>query len=127
WYDTKAMSDQYGMFDFTENLERIRTPILIIAGSRDDLTPARDLEHVYQRIASPDKRFRIVGTEHGDAHEYSHADLILGLHAPDDVYPIVLDWLDAHRSAGERRKPGAAAARLHVVSGGGDGGSNAPG
>lgn len=97
WYDTKAMSDRYAMFDFTEHLERVTTPILIIAGSKDGLTPARDLERVYQRVASRDKAFRIIGKAHGFAHDYSHADLVLGLHAPDDVYPVVREWLDAQR------------------------------
>ena len=97
WYDTKAMSDRYGMFDFTEHLERITTPILVIAGSHDVLTPARDLAHVYERVASRDKVFRIIGKQHGFARDYSHADLILGLHAPDDVYPVILNWLEKHR------------------------------
>jgi pimeloyl-ACP methyl ester carboxylesterase len=104
WYDTKAMSDRYALFDFTEHLERITAPILIIAGSRDELTPVRELERVYRRIASPGKAFRIIGREHGDAHDYSHADLILGLHAPDDVYPVILDWLEGHRRRGAGRQ-----------------------
>jgi pimeloyl-ACP methyl ester carboxylesterase len=104
WYETKAMSDRYGMFDFTEHLERITTPILIIAGSQDGLTPPRDLEHVYQRIASRDKVFRIIGKKYGDARDYSHADLILGLHAPADVYPIVLHWLETHRQTRPARR-----------------------
>jgi pimeloyl-ACP methyl ester carboxylesterase len=102
WYETKAMSDRYAMFDFTEHLERITAPIMIIAGSKDGLTPPRDMEQVYQRIASRDKVFRIIGKHYGDAHDYSHADLILGLHAPDDVYPIILEWLEAHRKAKPR-------------------------
>ena len=103
WYDTKAMSDRYAMFDFTEHLERITTPILIIAGARDGLTPVRDLQNVYRRIASSDKVFHIIGRQHGSARDYSHADLILGLRAPDDVYPVVLQWLDAHRQPTRRR------------------------
>jgi len=97
WYDTHAMSDRYGMFDFTEHLERITAPILVIAGSKDGLTPARDLEAVYRRIASRDKTFRVIGKAQGFAHDYSHADLILGLHAPEDVYPVIAQWLEAHR------------------------------
>ncbi len=111
WYETKAMSDRYGMFDFTEHLERITTPILIIAGSKDGLTPARDLEHVYKRIASRDRSFRIVGKKYGDARDYSHADLILGLHAPTDVYPVVLQWLDKHRVA----RPSRRRATVHAL------------
>ena len=102
WYETKAMSDRYGMFDFGENLERITAPLLIIAGSNDELTPARDLAHIYEHVASRDKKFCVIGKETGFAHDYCHADLILGLHAPDDVYPVVLEWLEAHRAAGER-------------------------
>jgi len=106
WYETKAMSDRYAMFDFTEHLERVTTPIMIIAGSKDGLTPARDLERVYERVASPDKAFRVIGKANGFAHDYSHADLVLGLHAPDDVYPVVLEWLEAHRrSAGRNGRP----------------------
>jgi hypothetical protein len=111
WYDTKAMSDRYGMFDFTEHLERITAPILVIAGSHDALTPVRDLKRVYEGIASPDKAFRVIGRQHGDARDYSHADLILGLHAPDDVYPVILQWLEAHRRSARGRPAGRAIAR----------------
>jgi len=104
WYETKAMSDRYAMFDFTEHLERITAPILIVAGSKDGLTPPRDMEHVYQRIASRDKAFRIIGKHHGCPRDYSHVDLILGLHAPDDVYPVILEWLEAHRAVKPRTR-----------------------
>ncbi|MCK6556350.1 alpha/beta hydrolase [Candidatus Binatia bacterium] len=99
WYETKHMSDRYAMFDFTDHLERISTPLLIVAGSKDGLTPARDLERVYRRVGARHKRFCIVGKQYGFAHDYSHADLVLGLHAPDDVYPVVLDWLESCRQA----------------------------
>ncbi|HVO27954.1 MAG TPA: alpha/beta hydrolase [Candidatus Margulisiibacteriota bacterium] len=116
WYETKAMSDRYAMFDFTEHLERITAPILIIAGSKDGLTPPRDLEHVYKRVGSRDKVFRIIGKSFGDARDYSHADLILGLHAPTDVYPIVLQWLEKHRQT-RRAKRRATVHALRPVPG----------
>lgn len=97
WYDTKAMSDRYAMFDFTEHLERITAPVLIISGSRDELTPARDLEYVYEHVGSRDKAYRVIGKAQGFAHDYSHADLVLGKHAPDDVYPLIFEWLEQHR------------------------------
>ena len=113
WYEAKAMSDRYGMFDFTEHLERITTPILVIAGSKDELTPVRDLERVYKRIAARDKAFRVIGKDQGFAHDYSHADLVLGLHAPRDVYPLVLGWLDAHRKTAA---PAQRRSRLRLAS-----------
>jgi pimeloyl-ACP methyl ester carboxylesterase len=117
WYDTKAMSDRYAMFDFTEHLERVTAPILIVAGGCDKLTPVRDLEHVYRRVASSDKAFRVIGRAHGDARDYSHADLILGRHAPDDVFPVILQWLDAHRRPSRRRAAGHAVSLRSVRRG----------
>jgi pimeloyl-ACP methyl ester carboxylesterase len=113
WYDTKAMSDRYAMFDFTEHLERITAPLFIVSGSKDELTPARDLEYVYEHVGSRDKRFRVIGKADGFSHDYSHADLVLGKYAPDDVYPLVLEWLEEHREATpkERRR----SAKLRVV------------
>ncbi|MCX8072687.1 MAG: lysophospholipase [Candidatus Binatia bacterium] len=99
WYELRAMTDRYGMFDFAEHLERITTPILIIAGSRDGLTPVEDLRLVYERIASKDKTFLVIGKKTGASNDYAHADLILGLHAPIDVYPKIFDWLEKHRQA----------------------------
>jgi pimeloyl-ACP methyl ester carboxylesterase len=116
WYDTKAMSDRYAMFDFTEHLERITTPILIVAGARDGLTPVRDLKHVFDRVASRDKVFRVVGVEQGFARDYSHADLVLGLHAADDVYPLVFEWLDAHRAVRPRAVRRVGRAHLRTLS-----------
>lgn len=122
WYDNKTMQDRYALFDFTEHLERITTPLLIIAGSHDHLTPVRDLKRVYRAVSSPAKEFRIVGKKHGAKHNYSHADLILGLHAPDDVYPIILRWLEKQRrNRSPRRRSSKRAAtkrpapRLQVV------------
>lgn len=113
WYDTKAMSDRYAMFDFTEHLERIAAPLFIISGSKDELTPARDLEYVYEHIGSRDKKFRVIGKAEGFGHDYSHADLVLGKYAPDEVYPLVFDWLEAHREATPRER--RRSAKLRVV------------
>ncbi len=98
WYDMRSMTDRYGLFDFTEHLERITTPILIVAGSQDHLTPVADLREVYDRIRSPEKEFRVIGRATGARNDYAHADLILGLHAKADVYPVILDWLERQRA-----------------------------
>jgi len=103
WYEAKRMSDRYRIFSFGDHLERIRVPMLVIAGARDRLTPPADLERLVRRVGSSDKRFWVAGHVSGLAHEYSHVDLVLGRHAPDEIYPVVTEWLDDH-------KPAAAAA-----------------
>ena len=97
WYEARRMTDRYELFGFADHLERIRVPMLVIAGSRDRLTPAADLERLFERLGSSDKTFVVAGHASGLAHEYSHVDLVLGRHAPDEVYPLVTDWLDARR------------------------------
>jgi fermentation-respiration switch protein FrsA (DUF1100 family) len=91
------MRDRYGLFEFSDHLERIRTPMLVVAGSQDGLTPAADIRRVYERIGSADKTYLEAGSGHGLSHEYSHVDLVLGRHAPDEIYPRVADWLEARR------------------------------
>jgi len=97
WYETKRMTDRYDLFSFGDHLERIRSPILVIAGGRDRLTPPADLERLVGRLGSSDKTLFVAGHAAGLAHEYSHVDLVLGRHAPDEIYPVVTDWLDVHR------------------------------
>jgi pimeloyl-ACP methyl ester carboxylesterase len=99
WYEARRMSDRYQLFSFGDHLERIRAPILVIAGGRDRLTPPVDLERVVAGVGAADKTFWVAGHASGLAHEYSHVDLVLGRHAPDDIYPVVTQWLDEHKPA----------------------------
>ncbi|MEB2343147.1 MAG: alpha/beta fold hydrolase [Deltaproteobacteria bacterium] len=96
WYDAKRMSDRYRIFSFGDHLERVRVPMLVIAGARDRLTPPADLARLVERLGSSDKTFWVAGHASGLAHEYSHVDLVLGRHAPDEIYPVVAAWLADH-------------------------------
>ena len=103
WYEAKRMSDRYRLFSFGDHLERIRVPMLVIAGGRDRLTPPADLERLVQRLGCTDKTFWVAGHASGLKHEDSHVDLVLGRHAPDEVYPVVTAWLEEHRPEPVRR------------------------
>ena len=96
WYETRSMSDRYNLFIFADHLERIRVPILVIAGARDRLTPPSDLQRLVERVGSQDKTFFVAGHAGGLEHEYSHVDLVLGRHAPREIYPRVAEWLETH-------------------------------
>jgi hypothetical protein len=95
-YATKHHRSYYRTFSIRDNLHRIETPLLVIAGSIDELTPADDLKFVFDRVSSQDKEFVVVGKESGASEEYGHVDLILGNEAPRDVYPIIQGWIDRH-------------------------------
>lgn len=108
WYAARRMSDRYDLFSFTDHLERVRVPMLIVAGSEDRLTPAPDIAEVAERLGSADKTFLVAGRATGFAHDFSHVDLLLGRHAHTDVYPRLVEWLDAHREAAMPARRGAA-------------------
>jgi pimeloyl-ACP methyl ester carboxylesterase len=99
-YKSKHHRNYYGTFSIRDNLHRIETPLLVIAGSVDGLTPAEDLKFVFDHVSSKDKEFVIVGRASGASEEYSHVDLILGTNAHHDVFPIVEAWIERHDRAG---------------------------
>lgn len=77
------------------SLREVRVPMLLVAGSLDPLAPPPAVEHVARRVGSSDVTFRVMGRAHGAAVEYGHGDLIIGDHAPEEVFPMVGDWLGA--------------------------------
>ena len=96
WYALKGFMDGHQSTHYFRELHRIQSPTLIMAGSVDRLTPPKDLAHVFDSIGSKDKKLMVFGKESGCRHEYGHIDLVLGRHAPDEVFPHVQQWLEAH-------------------------------
>jgi alpha-beta hydrolase superfamily lysophospholipase len=81
---------------FVDFNKKTRLPMLFIAGSHDPLTSVDELERVVERLATKKKSFLVFGKNYGHAEDYSHWDLILGRHAPLEVYPAIADWLKKH-------------------------------
>ena len=71
-------------------------PILFVAGSLDHLGAPGVLMQGFARVASTDKHFEVMGRANGYRADYGHLDLTIGRHAPEEVYPLLLDWLQAH-------------------------------
>ena len=51
-------------------------------------------------MSSPDKTLLRFGRRDGHYDDYGHCDLVWSRHAPQEIFPPVIDWLD-------RRQPGA--------------------
>lgn len=111
-YRTKRFRSHYGTFSINENLHRIETPLLVVAGSVDGMTPPEDLRFVYEHVASPVKEFVVIGRGSGATEEYGHVDLILGKNAHQDVFPFIQAWVARHELAEPR-----AAGPVAVASG----------
>jgi pimeloyl-ACP methyl ester carboxylesterase len=83
-----------------ESAARIRVPLFLIAGSHDLLAPPGAVEVLRERVGSEDVSFEVMGKEQGCMVDYGHGDLVIGQHAPDEVFPRVRDWI-ANRAATE--------------------------
>lgn len=78
-------SSSDGAIDYASEWESTDLPVLIIAGTRDLLSPAASVRPAYERSRARDRTYREV--------PLGHADLLLGREAPKHTWPIVEAWL----------------------------------
>lgn len=83
-------------YSYTENLARFTEPLLVIAGGKDKMAPKEDAAAVVDRVSSTDVTSIELSQECGYSADYGHLDLNLGLHAREEVYPKIYEWLQAH-------------------------------
>ncbi|MBL7071655.1 MAG: alpha/beta fold hydrolase [Candidatus Omnitrophica bacterium] len=81
-------------FSYTGNMHRIKVPILIMGGGKDGFVDAEALKNVYDTVSSRDKDFVVISKANGYSADYGHCDLVIGKNAEQDVYPVILNWLD---------------------------------
>jgi pimeloyl-ACP methyl ester carboxylesterase len=86
-----------GSVDWFGLLDRLDTPVLAIGGRADRVAPPDRVKALVDRAGSTDKRFVLAGRENGFAEDYGHLDLCLGDRASSEIYPLVIEWLEAHR------------------------------
>ncbi len=70
---------------YAERFERCTLPLLVIAGTSDDLAPPASVEPAFIRSRSPDKSYREL--------PLGHIDLVVGTQAPTMTWRIVERWL----------------------------------
>jgi len=83
--------------DYFENLDLVTTPILMVAGEGDVLADIDSTQRTFDRIASADKTLARYGRRDGHRADYGHCDLVWSRHAPKEIFPDVIDWLDARQ------------------------------
>jgi len=71
--------------DASERFEALKLPLLVIAGTNDDLAPPDSVRPAFTRSRSPDKTYR--------ALPLGHIDLLVGRDAPRTMWPMLSDWL----------------------------------
>ncbi len=96
WYRERRMTTHYGTLDPVEALERTRTPLMVVCGSKDRLTPLEDVRVAYDRSGAESKELLVCGREQGFSADYGHIDLVFGRRAREEVFPRLRDWLRKH-------------------------------
>lgn len=86
--------DAHGEVDYLAGLEAVTTPTLVIAGRADLIAPVDRVLPYYQRVGAQRKQFVIAGRSTGFAADYGHLDLTLGDHAAQEIYPLILEFLE---------------------------------
>lgn len=85
--------------DYRAELANIAVPTLFVAGARDILATADAVKDTMERIGASDKKFVICSRGQGFAVNYGHFDLTIGNRAPDEIFPLIAGWIDAHEGA----------------------------
>ncbi len=105
WVEHNAFRSLDRAVDYRDGIKDLTAPMLLIAGSRDQLAPPANLQWALELARTPDKKLRIFGREHGDRQEYGHGDLIFGEQAPKEVLPFIADWLSSHATPLDGQTP----------------------
>jgi hypothetical protein len=79
-------------------------PVLVIGGTVDLLCPPDATRALFDAIGSKKKKLLMLGKSYGHSSEYGHGDLVIGTHAPDEVYGAIA--LLAADAAGVERRDG---------------------
>ncbi|MCS7204111.1 MAG: alpha/beta hydrolase [Leptospiraceae bacterium] len=96
WAKTKQELSLDKTINYRKNLENIKIPTLLIAGSVDHVVPVSQIRFVYETIKSPNKKFVIAGKRYQFKEDYGHLCLSVGEYAPEEIFPIILNWLETH-------------------------------
>jgi pimeloyl-ACP methyl ester carboxylesterase len=88
-----------GRIRYAALAKRIGTPILLAAGEKDRQFPPSSIMRTLALLRGSQHAAAFFGRSHGQAEDYGHLDLLVGLRAEREVYPHFLSWLKAHPAA----------------------------
>jgi fermentation-respiration switch protein FrsA (DUF1100 family) len=94
WVTSGRVDGEDG-FDYLRALDRVQVPVLLVAGANDLLAPPPVAHLAAQHLGGPVAELT-VGRFSGFSYDAGHGDLVLGRQAPDELFPKVAAFLEAH-------------------------------
>ena len=92
WVSTGSMCDRHDRFDYVAALTGMRLPMMVVAAGGD-----RTCSPAAARPAALAMDARQLRWEELDGG-WGHLDVLVGRRAADELFPLLLDWLDEHRA-----------------------------
>jgi pimeloyl-ACP methyl ester carboxylesterase len=86
-----------GAIDYVAGLPRVSTPTLMIAGDADVMSDVASTVLTFKALGAVDKSLLRFGRAEGHVADYGHCDLVWSRYAPREVFPPLIDWLDARQ------------------------------
>jgi len=101
-FDTTGLRSMDGTILYKELSQGIKTPCLMVAGDNDLQSPVALAEKTLRDMrqgGTPDGEkhaLEVFGPAFGHVTHYGHFDLVAGIHAQQEVFPRLLEWLREH-------------------------------
>jgi pimeloyl-ACP methyl ester carboxylesterase len=95
-FESGGLRSADGSVHYKSGLRTATAPVLAVAGDHDRQCPPEAAEATVAVLGSAERRLVVLGPAHGCAEHYGHFDIIVGRHAPTEVYPLLYDWLHRH-------------------------------
>ncbi len=97
WLEHDVVRSKDRAIDYRARLNGCRTPVLVVEAPRDGLADPLAVRRALALL--PKSEHFIAGIEGGCSVDYGHVDVVFGKNAPSDVYPRLIDWLQAQPAA----------------------------
>jgi pimeloyl-ACP methyl ester carboxylesterase len=82
-------------YAYQDHYDRIKTPFLFLSGEKDFFVPYGSIRKVYDEVSSTDKK-HVHFSEANGTVDYGHGDILLGISAPEHVWPVIDNWIGEH-------------------------------
>jgi homoserine acetyltransferase len=89
-----------GQHDYRAGLAGCRQPALFLAAPGDLLAPPGVVRATFESWGGP-RTYVEFKRGAGHSADYGHTDLLVGRHAPAEVFPVVSAWLVARSAPAE--------------------------
>jgi pimeloyl-ACP methyl ester carboxylesterase len=83
--------------DYVSRLDEVSVPVLMVAGDGDVMSDVPSTKLTFNALSSPDKTLKRFGRAEGQVADYGHCDLVWSRYAPKEIFPPIVDWLDARQ------------------------------